>query len=139
MKIQRIAYLMVFLLSISCILPGCAGQDTVVLFPQCQEIIAKADARREVILNSPTEITVEGTSYFVSADGDDSNSGKSEDAPWATLDKVNSAAYDRYFWMEDISDFPELKWAKENPSKRAKLNAGDVVLFENDLPDHYEM
>jgi len=91
-KIQRIAYLMVFLLSISCILPGCAGQDTVVLFPQCQEIIAKADARREVILNSPTEITVEGTSYFVSADGDDSNSGKSEDAPWATLDKVNSAA-----------------------------------------------
>ena len=56
-----------------------------------QEIIANADARRESILNSLTEITVTGTSYYVSADGDDRNNGKSEETPWASLEKVNSA------------------------------------------------
>lgn len=56
-----------------------------------QEIIANADARRETILNSLTEITVTGTSYYVSADGDDRNNGKSEETPWASLEKVNSA------------------------------------------------
>ena len=56
-----------------------------------QEIISNADARRETILNSSTEITVTGTSYFVSTDGDDRNNGKSEETPWASLEKVNSA------------------------------------------------
>ena len=91
MRIQRIAALMMSLAVILGILSGCAMQAEEALPPQCQEILAKADARRDAILNSATEISVEGTSYFVSADGDDSNNGKSEDTPWATLDKVNSA------------------------------------------------
>ena len=56
-----------------------------------QEILANADARREAILNSQTEITVTGTSYFVSASGDDNNNGKSEQTAWASLEKVNTA------------------------------------------------
>lgn len=55
-----------------------------------QKILAAADARREAILNSPTEISVAGTSYFISADGDDSNDGKSEQTAWASLEKVNT-------------------------------------------------
>lgn len=56
-----------------------------------QRILADADKRREEILNSSTEINVEGTCYFVSAEGDDDNDGKSEQSPWASLEKVNTA------------------------------------------------
>lgn len=56
-----------------------------------REILEKADLRRETILNSATEITVSGTSYYVSAEGNDDNDGKSEKTPWATLEKVNNA------------------------------------------------
>lgn len=55
-----------------------------------QEILENADARREAILNTSTEVTITGTSYFVSADGDDNNDGISEETPWASLDKVNT-------------------------------------------------
>ena len=56
-----------------------------------QKILANADVRRESIMNSPTEITVAGTSYFVSVDGDDNNDGKSKQSAWASLEKVNTA------------------------------------------------
>lgn len=70
---------------------GCGVQNNTEPSPEEAELLFMADARRETILNSPTEILAEGTSYFVAADGDDGNSGRSEEAPWATLDKVNSA------------------------------------------------
>ena len=91
MKIRQIAALIISLATLPGIFSGCAGRNAEPLPLECQEILAKADAWRDAILTSPTEITIEGTSYFVSADGDDNNSGKSEDSPWATLDKVNSA------------------------------------------------
>jgi len=56
-----------------------------------EKILSDAALRREAILNSKTEVTVTGTSYFVAANGDDSNDGKSENTPWATLNKVNTA------------------------------------------------
>ena len=56
-----------------------------------QKLLAAADVRREMILNSPSEISVVGTSYFVSADGNDNNDGKSEQTAWASLEKVNTA------------------------------------------------
>ena len=59
--------------------------------PEDQEILANAAALREAILNSTTEITVTGTCYFVSVDGDDNNDGTSEKTPWASLEKVNNA------------------------------------------------
>ena len=55
------------------------------------EILSKADARRESILNSVTEVEVTGRSYYVSNDGSDQNPGDSPEAPWATLEKVNTA------------------------------------------------
>ena len=77
----------IFIFGLLC---GC-GDTQRTLTAMDQEILANADARRESILNSPTEVTVSGTRYYVSADGDDSNNGRSEESPWASLDKVNSA------------------------------------------------
>lgn len=54
------------------------------------EILSKADARRESILNSATEIEVAGNNYYISNDGSDQHSGDSPEAPWATLEKVNT-------------------------------------------------
>lgn len=55
------------------------------------EILQKADNRRNEILSSVTEVDVTGTRYYVSANGNDNNDGRSIDRPWASLDKVNSA------------------------------------------------
>jgi hypothetical protein len=54
-----------------------------------KKIIANAEARKQAILNSPTEVTVTGTKYYVSNTGDDRNDGKSQNKAWATVDKVN--------------------------------------------------
>ncbi|MDD3920682.1 MAG: hypothetical protein PHO41_05910, partial [Eubacteriales bacterium] len=56
----------------------------------CEEIIKEADTRRESILNSPTEVTVTGTSYYVSSEGNDENDGLSPETPWRTVAKVNT-------------------------------------------------
>lgn len=61
-----------------------------------------ADLRRQSILDTPTEITVTGTSYYVSNSGDDSNDGLSPETAWATVDKVT----------------------------KTKLNSGDGVFFK---------
>lgn len=69
---------------------------------QALAILDDAQARRDAILNSPTEIvkgdtmtggvTYTGNAYYVSNDGSDGNDGLSPDTPWATLEKVNSTA-----------------------------------------------
>ena len=39
----------------------------------------------------PDRINIVGTKYYVSADGNDSNDGKSIDTPWKTLARVDKA------------------------------------------------
>ena len=56
-----------------------------------EDIETRANSLREKIRNSKTEIVAEGTSYYVSNDGDDNNDGLSPLTPWATLDRVNKA------------------------------------------------
>lgn len=55
------------------------------------EIDALAEARRNEILNAPDNITVKGTTYYVSADGNDDNDGLTPESAWKTLNKVSSA------------------------------------------------
>lgn len=77
--------------------------ETLPLAPSALELmLADADALRQSILNSPTEITVTGTSYYVSNNGDDANDGLTPETAWATVEKVSNA----------------------------KLKPGDAVLFE---------
>lgn len=54
-------------------------------------ILSKAEERKQAILNSPTTVTVTGTKYYVSNNGDDNNDGLSSDRPWATLEKIRWA------------------------------------------------
>ena len=54
-------------------------------------ILKKADERRKAILNSKTNVTIKGTSFYVSNSGNDNNDGRSPSTAWATLEKVNNA------------------------------------------------
>ena len=56
------------------------------------QIVKLADAKRKAILNDTTEITVKGTTYYVSEAGNDSNDGLSKDTPWQSLNKVSTAS-----------------------------------------------
>ena len=49
-----------------------------------------SEKRIEEIRNTPTTVGVTGTKYYVAANGDDANAG-TEDSPWKTIEKVNSA------------------------------------------------
>ncbi|MBQ4324007.1 MAG: hypothetical protein IJC19_08700 [Clostridia bacterium] len=61
----------------------------------CGELLEKIDLcvqdRKDAIRNAPDRITVSGTSYFVSNDGDDRFDGLSALRPWKTLARVSLA------------------------------------------------
>jgi len=52
---------------------------------------ALADKRRSEILNSPDNVSISGTKYYVSENGDNSNDGLTPETAWRTLDKVSEA------------------------------------------------
>lgn len=55
-----------------------------------QEVDALFEAKKKAILESPTEVKVTGTKYYVSNDGDDSNDGLSPEKAWKSVEKVNN-------------------------------------------------
>lgn len=55
------------------------------------QIDKKAEALKNSILNSKTEITYAGTAYYVSNVGNDENNGLTPQTSWATLDRVTNA------------------------------------------------
>ncbi|MBQ7821470.1 MAG: S-layer homology domain-containing protein [Clostridia bacterium] len=57
------------------------------------ELNAMTDARIEAIKNSPTEVTVTGTKYYVAANGDDADDGLTPETAWQTINKVNSVKF----------------------------------------------
>ena len=56
---------------------------------------AEFEARRQAILNSSDCIHITGTTYYVSNDGCDENSGTSPECAWQTLAHVSSAKLSR--------------------------------------------
>ena len=50
------------------------------------------EKRKEEILDSSDSITVSGTNYYVSNNGDDANDGKTPESAWKTLGKVSCVA-----------------------------------------------
>lgn len=58
-----------------------------------KEIDEKATELYNSIKNSKTEITPSEKCYYISPNGNDSNSGTSKDYPWKTLKKVNSVGF----------------------------------------------
>lgn len=49
------------------------------------------EKRKAEILFSEDKLEISGTTYYVSADGDDANDGKSPEKPWKTLDRVSGS------------------------------------------------
>ncbi len=56
-----------------------------------RQIDLERQKRIDEIRGAADAITVRGTVYYVSAEGDDSNDGKTELTPWKTLSKVSEA------------------------------------------------
>lgn len=56
-----------------------------------QALLSSVDERINSILTSATDISYTGRAYYVSPDGNDSNTGRSRKYAWATLERVNSA------------------------------------------------
>lgn len=49
------------------------------------------DKRKQEIIKAKDCLNIQGTTYYVSNDGDDNNDGLSVDAPWKTLNQVSMA------------------------------------------------
>lgn len=70
---------------------------------EIKEIVSKAEARKQEILNSETTITKSdtyvpgetytGTAYYVSNNGDDSADGQSPETAWATIEHLGSVKF----------------------------------------------
>lgn len=53
-------------------------------------ILERVDERKKAIQNSGTSVDIKGTAYYISSDGDDSNSGHSPEDPWKSISKLNT-------------------------------------------------
>lgn len=58
-----------------------------------EKYMSEIDARIEEIKNTPTEVEVTGTKYYVSSTGSDLNDGLSPETAWKTVTKVNSEKF----------------------------------------------
>lgn len=58
-------------------------------------LLTSADARKQEILSSKTDVSYTGTAYYVSNSGSDSNDGKSPSTAWATIKRVVKAGTDK--------------------------------------------
>ncbi len=66
-----------------------AGVDTTNAQAVADAVEAYAVKRRAEIANTPTSVSVTGTKYYVAADGNDANDGKSPETAWKSIAKVN--------------------------------------------------
>ncbi|MBQ4137756.1 MAG: S-layer homology domain-containing protein [Clostridia bacterium] len=57
------------------------------------EYLEKANAQKQAIINSPTDVSFSGTAYYVSAKGDDSNDGLTPATAFKTVAKVSGARF----------------------------------------------
>ena len=54
-----------------------------------RQILKSAEERKQAIRATKTNVEFTGTAYYVSADGNDKASGKSESEPWKSIAKLN--------------------------------------------------
>ncbi len=64
--------------------------DTAAAAAKIAELDILTASRIAEIKSTPTSVSVRGTSYYVSAAGNDANDGRSPEKAWKTLDKVSS-------------------------------------------------
>jgi hypothetical protein len=70
-----------------------AGNHLISNVTNLSDVESLANNLKEEILQSETELLTSGTSWYVSNNGDDNNSGRSPENSWATLSKVSNAQF----------------------------------------------
>ena len=60
--------------------------------------------RKQEILNTKDCLNIQGTTYYVSNDGDDTNDGRSPEAPWKTLNRGNMLSLSSRLHHPEIQD-----------------------------------
>ena len=73
----------------SCADPAAALLETDEARATATALLEQAEQRRQTILNSETAVEYDGTAYYVSNSGNDSNDGKTPETAWATISRVN--------------------------------------------------
>lgn len=58
-----------------------------------EKYMNEIEERINEIIYTETDVTVSGTKYYVSADGDDNNDGKSPETAWKTIGKINQTTF----------------------------------------------
>ncbi len=64
-------------------------EDKKTIDAELERYIKETDELIAEIETSPTTVTVKGTKYYVAADGDDSNDGRSPEKAWKSVERVN--------------------------------------------------
>ena len=92
MQHKAIILSLIALLAVACAEPtvpnGAIEQEST--SQRIKTIDRLAEKMKRKVLNSKSEVSPEGTIYYVSADGDDNNDGLSPKTPIRTLDRMNS-------------------------------------------------
>ena len=108
------------------------------------EVDALAAKRAEEIKNAPDSLSVTGTKYYVSPDGNDDADGKSPETAWKTLDKVNGFEFadgDGVFfergglWRGSITMKSRMTYGAYGEGEKPKLygspvNGADASMWE---------
>lgn len=58
-----------------------------------EKYMTEFENRIDAIINTETDVEVKGTKYYVAANGNDKNDGKSPETAWQTIDRVNYAVF----------------------------------------------
>ncbi len=76
------------------IIPNSLKIDTEKTKTVLAEVDEKAKALKKSITETKTEVVVKGTKYYVAADGNDANDGKSPEKAWKSIAKVSETAFE---------------------------------------------
>lgn len=111
------------------------------------EIDNLATKRKAEILNSPDTVEISGSTYYVSANGNDENDGRSPESAWKTLGKVSSFQFEpgdgvRFKRGDTFRGFintrPGVTYAAYGNGKKPELLSWDKNLAEESLWSLYD-
>ncbi len=160
---KAIIFLLIFSVLVTIFLPSCTdteagpGDNTTITDPdgttsdieggtntvldptgeKILEIDELTNKRIDEIKNTKDEVQITGTKYYVSADGNDSNNGKSPEKAWKTMEKVNSYRFskgDGVFFRRGDTFRGHFK-AKNNVTYAAYGEGEKPILIANEITD----
>ncbi len=104
-------------------------------------------ARKAEILNAADEVKISGCTYYVSNDGDDTNTGLSPESPWKTLERVSEAelcigdgvCFRRGdLFRGQVRTRPGVTYAAYGSGEKPRFYGGDKSLADESLWELYD-